>query len=154
MAQRLPPEVDHRLGRYVTVVPVSSIALIKELQDQPFRVILIEGDLTQSYRHLGFNKSVNIKTKLDSGKLPEDSAEELWTKSVLQVFIQFNVNLILVQGNVSEHLTEKCMHSKRLVEHSVVSDASEQLLLFTLLALPFLSLCHRLHISDTLSMDT
>ncbi|XP_026633441.1 Bardet-Biedl syndrome 12 protein [Microtus ochrogaster] len=104
---------------YVTVVPMSSLALIKELQDQPFRVILIEGDLTESYRHLGFNKSINIKTKLDSGKLPEDSAEELWAKSVLQVLTQFNVNLILVQGNVSEHLTEKCTHSKRLVIGSV-----------------------------------
>ncbi|XP_005069753.1 Bardet-Biedl syndrome 12 protein [Mesocricetus auratus] len=104
---------------YVTVVPMSSIALIKELQGQPFRVILIEGDLTESYRHLGFNKSVNIKTKLDSGKLPEDSAEELWTTSVLQVLIQFDVNLILVQGNVSEHLTERCMQSKRLVIGSV-----------------------------------
>ncbi|CAH6789172.1 Bardet-Biedl syndrome 12 protein [Phodopus roborovskii] len=104
---------------YVTVVPMSSIALIKELQDQPFRMILIEGDLTESYRHLGFNKSVNIKTKLDSRKLPEDSAEELWAKSVLQVLTQFDVNLILVQGNVSEHLIEKCMHSKRLVIGSV-----------------------------------
>ncbi|ERE88375.1 putative Bardet-Biedl syndrome 12 protein like protein [Cricetulus griseus] len=104
---------------YVTAVPMSSIALIKELQHQSFRMILIEGDLTESYRHLGFNKSVNIKTKLDSGKPPEDSAEELWTKSVLQVLIQFNVNLVLVQGNVSEYLTERCIHSKRLVIGSV-----------------------------------
>lgn len=104
---------------YVTSVTMSSITLIKELQDQLFRVILIEGDLTESYRHLGFNKSVNIRTKLDSGQLSEDSAEELWTNCVLQVLIQFNVNLILVQGSVSELLTEKCMHSKRLVIGSV-----------------------------------
>ncbi|XP_051013033.1 Bardet-Biedl syndrome 12 protein [Acomys russatus] len=100
---------------YVTAVPMSSIILIKELQGQPFRVILIEGDLTESYRHPGFNKSVNVRTKLTSGELPEDSAEELWANCVLQVLIQFRVNLILVQGNVSEHLTEKCMHSKRLL---------------------------------------
>lgn len=104
---------------YVTAVPTSSSALIKELQDQSFRVILIEGDLTQSYRHLGFNKSGNRKTEVDSGKLPGDSAEELWTKSVMQVLVQFDVNLVLAQGNVSEHLTEKCVHSKRLVMGSV-----------------------------------
>ncbi|XP_031232506.1 Bardet-Biedl syndrome 12 protein [Mastomys coucha] len=104
---------------YVTSVAVSSITLIKELQDQPFQVILIEGDLTESYRHLGFNKSVNVKTKLDSGELSEGSTEELWANRVLQVLIQFNVTLILVQGSVSEHLTEKCMHSKRLVIGSV-----------------------------------
>lgn len=104
---------------YITPVPMSSFTLIKELQDQPVRVVLIEGDLTESYRHLGFNKSADIKTVLDSGKLPEDSSEELWANRVLQVLIQFNVNLILVQGTVSEHLTEKCMHSKRLVIGSV-----------------------------------
>ncbi|XP_028619480.1 Bardet-Biedl syndrome 12 protein [Grammomys surdaster] len=104
---------------YVTSVTMSSITLIEELQDQPFQVILIEGDLTENYRHLGFNKSVNIKTKLDSGEFSEDSAEELWTNHVLQVLIQFNVNLILVRGSVSEHLTEKCRHSKRLVIGSV-----------------------------------
>ncbi|XP_034355361.1 chaperonin-containing T-complex member BBS12 [Arvicanthis niloticus] len=104
---------------YVTSVTLSSIPLIKELQDQPFRVILIEGDLTENYRHPGFNKSVNIKTTLDSGEVSEDSAEELWTNRVVQVLVQFNVNLILVRGNVSEHLTEKCRHSKRLVIGSV-----------------------------------
>ncbi|XP_052036568.1 Bardet-Biedl syndrome 12 protein [Apodemus sylvaticus] len=104
---------------YVTSVTMSSIALIEELQDQPFRVILIEGDLTESYRHLGFNKSINIKTKLDIRELSEDSAEELWTNRVLQVLIQFNVTLILVQGSVSERLTEKCLHTKRLVIGSV-----------------------------------
>lgn len=115
----LPETLSRVCLGYVTSVNMSSITLIKELQDQPFRVILIEGDLTESYRHLGFNKSINIKTKLDSRELSEDSVEELWTNCVLQVLIQFNVTLILVQGSVSEHLTEKCMHSKRLVIGSV-----------------------------------
>uniref|UniRef100_H0WG94 Bardet-Biedl syndrome 12 n=1 Tax=Otolemur garnettii TaxID=30611 RepID=H0WG94_OTOGA len=104
---------------YVTAVSVSSTNLIKELQNQPVRLVLIEGDLTENYRHLGFNKSSNIKTVFDSMKLQEDSSEELWTNSVLQVLIQFNVNLVLVQGNVSECLVEKCIHSKRLIIGSV-----------------------------------
>ncbi|XP_008847451.1 Bardet-Biedl syndrome 12 protein [Nannospalax galili] len=108
---------------YITAVPESSFTLIKELQNQPVRVALIEGDLTENYRHLGFNKSTDIKTVLHSGKLPIKSSEELWTNHVLQVLIRFNVNLILVQGNVSEHLTEKCMHSKRLVIGSVNCNA-------------------------------
>ncbi|KAM5255352.1 chaperonin-containing T-complex member BBS12 [Ctenodactylus gundi] len=104
---------------YVTVVSISSISLIEELQNHPVQVLLIEGDLTESYRHLGFNKSTNIKTVLDSVKPQEDSPEELWANHVLQVLVQFNVNLILVQGNVSEHLIEKCMHNKQLVVGSV-----------------------------------
>ncbi|KAM6147977.1 LOW QUALITY PROTEIN: chaperonin-containing T-complex member BBS12 [Erethizon dorsatum] len=104
---------------YITVVSVSSAALIQELQSRPIRVVLIEGDLTESYRHLGFSKSTNIKTALDSMKLPEDSSEELWANHVLQLLTQFSVNLVLVEGNASEHLTEQCRHSRRLVVGSV-----------------------------------
>ncbi|XP_035148894.1 chaperonin-containing T-complex member BBS12 [Callithrix jacchus] len=104
---------------YITVVSVSNTTVIKELQNQPVRIVLIEGDLTKNYRHLGFNKSTNIKTVLDSMKLQKDSSEELWANHILQVLIQFNVNLVLVQGNVSEHLIEKCINSKRLVIGSV-----------------------------------
>lgn len=104
---------------YIVQVSIACAALIRELENQPIRVVLIEGDLTESYRHLGFNKSTTIKTVLGSVKLQEDSSEELWANHVMQLLIQFNVNLILVKGNVSEHLTEKCVHSKRLVIGSV-----------------------------------
>ncbi|XP_012639636.1 chaperonin-containing T-complex member BBS12 [Microcebus murinus] len=110
---------------YITVVSISSTTLIKELQNQPVQLVLIEGDLTENYRHLGFHKSANIKTVLDSMKLQEDSSEELWTNHVLQVLIQFNVNLVLVQGSVSEHLIEKCIHNKRLVVGSVNGNAMQ-----------------------------
>ncbi|XP_003410477.1 Bardet-Biedl syndrome 12 protein [Loxodonta africana] len=104
---------------YITLVSISSTTLIKELKDQPVRVVLVQGDLTENYCHLGFNKSTNIKTVLESMKVNQDSAEELWANHVLQILIQFNVHLVLVQGNVSEHLNEKCMYSKRLVIGSV-----------------------------------
>nr|XP_019596949.1 PREDICTED: Bardet-Biedl syndrome 12 protein [Rhinolophus sinicus]XP_019596950.1 PREDICTED: Bardet-Biedl syndrome 12 protein [Rhinolophus sinicus]XP_019596951.1 PREDICTED: Bardet-Biedl syndrome 12 protein [Rhinolophus sinicus] len=104
---------------YVTVVSTSRTALIEELQNQLLRVALIEGDLTENYRHLGFNRSANVTTVLESVKVHQASSEELWTDQVLQVLVKFNVNLVLVQGSVSEHITEKCMHSKRLVIGSV-----------------------------------
>ncbi|XP_005386821.1 PREDICTED: Bardet-Biedl syndrome 12 protein [Chinchilla lanigera] len=104
---------------YITLVSTSSAALIQELQSQPVRVVLIEGDLTESYRHLGFNKPTNIKTVLDSMNLQEDSPGEVWANHVLQLLTQFSVNLVLVEGNVSEHLTEKCRRSNRLIVGSV-----------------------------------
>ncbi|XP_037686523.1 Bardet-Biedl syndrome 12 protein [Choloepus didactylus] len=104
---------------YITLVSKSSSTLIKELQNQPIRVVLIEGDLTENYCHLGFNRSTNIKTVLGSMKIQEDTSEELWANHVLQVLVQFNVNLVLAQGNISEHLIEKCIPSKRLIIGSV-----------------------------------
>ncbi|XP_032189232.1 Bardet-Biedl syndrome 12 protein [Mustela erminea] len=110
---------------FVTVISISNTTLIKELQNQPIRILLIEGDLTEKYRHLGFNKATNINTVLESMRVQQDTTEELWTNYVLQVLIKFNVNLVLVQGNVSEHLTEKCIHSKRLVLGSVNSSVMQ-----------------------------
>ncbi|XP_066240861.1 Bardet-Biedl syndrome 12 protein [Saccopteryx leptura] len=105
---------------YTTVVSESCTALLEDLQNWPLRVVLIEGDLTENYRHLGFNKSANVKTVLESVKeLQQGSSEELWTNHVLQVISKFTVDLVLVQGNVSEHLIEKCIHRKHLVIGSV-----------------------------------
>ncbi|XP_059961686.1 Bardet-Biedl syndrome 12 protein isoform X2 [Mesoplodon densirostris] len=111
--------LQYQNAGYITVVSISSTALIKELQNQPIRVVLVEGDLTENYRHLGFNKSASIKTVSESMKVQQDGSEELWTDHVLQVLIKFNVNLVLAQGNVSERLIEKCTDSKRLVIGSV-----------------------------------
>ncbi|KAI5129941.1 Bardet-Biedl Syndrome 12 Protein [Manis pentadactyla] len=117
--------LQYRNTRYITAVSISSTALIKELQNQLIRVVLIEGDLTENYHHLGFSKSTNIKTVLESIKFQQDSSEELWANCVLQVLIKFNVNLVLAQGNVSEHLIEKCTQSKRLVIGSVNSNVMQ-----------------------------
>ncbi|XP_004711901.1 Bardet-Biedl syndrome 12 protein [Echinops telfairi] len=104
---------------YVTLVPTAHTALIQELQNQSMRVVLIQGDLTETYRHPGFNKSTNIKTVLESTKVSQASTEELWENHILQILTRFNVHLVLAQGNASERLTEKCMYSKRLVIGSV-----------------------------------
>ncbi|KAM9087249.1 chaperonin-containing T-complex member BBS12 isoform 2-T2 [Megaptera novaeangliae] len=111
--------LQYQNAGYITVVSIPSTTLIKELQNQPIRVVLVEGDLTENYRHLGFNKSASIKTVSESLKLQQDGSEELWTDHVLQVLIKFNVNLVLAQGNVSERLIEKCTDNKRLVIGSV-----------------------------------
>eukprot|EP00070_Physeter_catodon_P041158 XP_028348052.1 Bardet-Biedl syndrome 12 protein isoform X2 [Physeter catodon] len=111
--------LQYQNAGYITVVSISSTTLIKELQNQPIRVVLVEGDLTENYRHLGFNKSASIKTVSESLKVQQGGSEELWTDRVLQVLIKFNVNLVLAQGNVSERLIEKCTDSKRLVIGSV-----------------------------------
>ncbi|XP_004646210.1 Bardet-Biedl syndrome 12 protein [Octodon degus] len=123
----LPEALSCVCPGYITLVSTSSAAVVQELQSQPIRVILIQGDLTKSYRHLGFNKSTNIKTVLDSMDLQEDSSEEVWAKHVLQLLFQFSVNLVLVEGDVSEHLAEKCRHSNRLVVGSVNGRAIQAL---------------------------
>lgn len=57
----LPDTLSCVCPGYITIVSMSSATLVKELQNQLVRVVLVEGDLTENYRHLGFNKPANIK---------------------------------------------------------------------------------------------
>ncbi|XP_054417918.1 Bardet-Biedl syndrome 12 protein [Pteronotus mesoamericanus] len=105
---------------YVTVVSAACAALLGDLPSQPLRVVLLEGDLTESYRHPGFNKAANVRTVSESAeKLHRDSPGELWANHVLQVLAGLGVHLVLVQGSVSELLAERCARSGRLAIGSV-----------------------------------
>ncbi|XP_043827560.1 Bardet-Biedl syndrome 12 protein [Dromiciops gliroides] len=110
---------------YITLVSINYATVIRELQNQPLRVILIDGDLKEDYHHLGFNGPERVKTELESVMYQE----RLWQDRVLEIFIQLHVNLVMVRGNVSDDLMERCMHSNLLiigpVSHHVLQDFAE-----------------------------
>ncbi|XP_036097953.1 Bardet-Biedl syndrome 12 protein [Molossus molossus] len=111
---------------YVTVVSVPSATLLEDLQKQPLRVLLMEGDLTENYRHLGFDRSAHVKPVSESTKrLQQGSPQSPWADHVLQVLIEFEVHLVLVHGRVSEHLVEKCARSQRWAIGSVAGSVMQ-----------------------------
>lgn len=59
--------------------------------------------------------------------------------------------MALLEASLSLHFPKAGAGGR---EYSAVSESSEKLLVFTLLALPFLYPCLGPHISDDLSMDT
>lgn len=112
----LPEAASCVCAGFVTAVSAAGAPVPEDVQNRPLRVVLIEGDLTENYRHLGFNKPAHVQTVSESTeKLHQDSSEDLWADRVLQVFTQFHVHLVLAQGSVSERLVERCTRSKRLV---------------------------------------
>ncbi|NXN36590.1 BBS12 protein, partial [Rhinoptilus africanus] len=106
---------------FVTLVSPEQATVIKYLEDKPLRILLVDGDLTEQYRHLGFNRPCNVRTILEHPSLPEGRAD-LWLSSMLDILIRFEVNLVLVKGNVCENLMERCIANSILVIGSVSRD--------------------------------
>ncbi|XP_004606345.2 Bardet-Biedl syndrome 12 protein [Sorex araneus] len=109
----------------VMAVPSSHMALVAALQAQPVRVVLLEGDLSASYRHPGLRGPVCPVVASVEG--PQASPGELWLERVLQVLAQFSVNLVLARGRVCPQLRERCMHSGCLALGSVSGRAMQAL---------------------------
>ncbi|NWU46991.1 BBS12 protein, partial [Dromas ardeola] len=106
---------------FVTLVSPEQATVIKYFEDKALRILLVDGDLTEQYRHLGFNRPCNVKTILEHPSLPGDRAD-LWLSSMLDILISFEVNLVLVKGNVCENLMERCIANSILVIGSVTRD--------------------------------
>ncbi|NXI35653.1 BBS12 protein, partial [Galbula dea] len=107
---------------FVTLVSPEQATVIKNFEDKPLRILLMDGDLTEQYRHLGFNRPCNVRTTLEHPRLWEGRAGDLWLSSVLDILINFEVNLLLVKGNVCENVMERCIANSILVIGSVTRD--------------------------------
>ncbi|NXE50459.1 BBS12 protein, partial [Casuarius casuarius] len=104
---------------FITLVLPEQATVIKYLQGKPLCILLMDGDLTEQYRHLGFNRPRSVRTILEPPSAHEGRSGDLWLSSVLDVLIRFEVNLILVKGNVCEKLMERCIANNILVIGSV-----------------------------------
>ncbi|XP_030048578.1 chaperonin-containing T-complex member BBS12 isoform X2 [Microcaecilia unicolor] len=104
---------------YITSVSVENTVVVKYLQDRLLRCLLFEGDLTERYRHVGFNRTSNITTASDHVNIPGSSLEDIWVKSAINMLSELNVNLILVKGYVSESLVQQCIPKNILIVSQV-----------------------------------
>ncbi|XP_074849452.1 chaperonin-containing T-complex member BBS12 isoform X2 [Carettochelys insculpta] len=104
---------------YITLVSPEKATVVKQLRDRPLQILLVDGDLMEKYRHLGFNRPSNVRTISESVSLQERSSESLWVNWMLDILIQSKVNLILVTGNVCESLMESCILNNILIIHPV-----------------------------------
>nr|XP_009681477.1 PREDICTED: Bardet-Biedl syndrome 12 protein [Struthio camelus australis]XP_009681484.1 PREDICTED: Bardet-Biedl syndrome 12 protein [Struthio camelus australis]XP_009681492.1 PREDICTED: Bardet-Biedl syndrome 12 protein [Struthio camelus australis] len=104
---------------FITLVSPEQATVTKYLQGKPLWILLMDGDLTEQYGHLGFNRPRNVRTILERPSLQDGRSGDLWLSSVLDTLRRFEVNLILVRGNVCEKLMERCIANNILVIGSV-----------------------------------
>ncbi|XP_065592176.1 Bardet-Biedl syndrome 12 protein [Cyrtonyx montezumae] len=107
---------------FITLVSPEHVAVIKYFQDKPLWILLMDGDLTEQYRHLGFTKPRNVRTVLEYPRLQEGGSGDSWLSVVLDILISLKVNLVLVKGNICKNLMERSITNNILVIGSVAQN--------------------------------
>ncbi|NWW13066.1 BBS12 protein, partial [Oreocharis arfaki] len=107
---------------FVTLVSPEQATVIKHFADKPLRILLMDGDLTEQYRHLGFNRPRNVRTILEHPNPQGGRAGDVWLSRMSDILMTFEVNLVLVKGNVCENFMERCIASRILVIGCVAQD--------------------------------
>ncbi|NXG23687.1 BBS12 protein, partial [Grallaria varia] len=104
---------------FVTLVSPEQATVIKHFEDKPLRILLVDGDLKEQYRHLGFKRPCNVRTILEHPDLQAGRTGDTWLSRMLDILVSFEVNLVLVKGNVCDSLMDRCISSRILVISSV-----------------------------------
>ncbi|NWX32182.1 BBS12 protein, partial [Notiomystis cincta] len=106
---------------FVTLVSPEQAAVVKHSAGKPLRIALVDGDLTEQYRHLGFNRPRNVRTILEH-PTAQGSRTDAWLSTMSEILMSFEVNLVLVKGDVCERFMERCIASRMLVIGCVARD--------------------------------
>lgn len=99
----LPEDHACVLQGCVLLLPAEQSSVARRLQEQRLKVALINGDLADTYRHLGFSRHAGVRCVSDHFGSSSSSKEEEWLEKVEPLLSKLEVNLILVSGRVSEN---------------------------------------------------
>ncbi|XP_073428123.1 chaperonin-containing T-complex member BBS12 isoform X2 [Dendrobates tinctorius] len=99
---------------YVTLVRPEYATIVQKFEGKPLRVLLLDGELTEKYRHLGFNMATNLKLVSKCAD-HVNSSKESWIDKACQKIVQANINLILVRDDACPQLIMQCIHRNILI---------------------------------------
>ncbi|KAG8592825.1 hypothetical protein GDO81_000639 [Engystomops pustulosus] len=100
---------------YVTLLKQEYATVVRNLEGKPLKILLLDGDLTEIYRHLGFNKSANLKSVSGFGVNERRTWEDTWISTACQRIVEANINLILVRGDACPQLIMQCLNQNTLI---------------------------------------
>ncbi|KAJ8015513.1 hypothetical protein DPEC_G00026910 [Dallia pectoralis] len=99
----------------VVLVSAEQASLVHRMRENNCQVVLIDGDLSENFRHVGFNRKTDLRyvnSKLDSTGVCENEA---WEDKVLTTLQNNNVNLVVIRGEASERFSQCCLRHCILV---------------------------------------
>ncbi|XP_060936241.1 Bardet-Biedl syndrome 12 protein [Limanda limanda] len=114
----LPEEHACVLPGFIVLLSDEQASVAHQLKDQPLKVALINGDLSHTFRHLGFSRPAGVQHVSEQLALGSDR-EEVWLVKVVALLLNLDVNLILVSGLASEKVTQHCCARRVLVVDKV-----------------------------------
>ncbi|XP_029298255.1 chaperonin-containing T-complex member BBS12 [Cottoperca gobio] len=115
----LPEDQACVLPGCIVLVSAEQALVAHHLKEQHLKVALINGDLAETYRHLGFKKPTGIQCVSDQSDCSSSSKDEEWMEKIVTLLLNLQVNLILVSGLVSEKVIQRCCEHRMLVVEKV-----------------------------------
>ncbi|XP_074530421.1 chaperonin-containing T-complex member BBS12 [Halichoeres trimaculatus] len=103
----------------ILLLSAEQAAAAHHIKDQPLKVVLIDGDLSGTYRHLGFKRLPGVRRVGTEVSLSGLSKEEEWMEKTVTTLLNLEVNLILVSGSVTERVIQLCSRHHILVVEKV-----------------------------------
>ncbi|XP_041653181.1 Bardet-Biedl syndrome 12 protein-like [Cheilinus undulatus] len=92
----------------ILLLSTEQASVAHHLKGQLLKIVLINGDLSFAYRHLGFKRQTGMQSVSEDTDLLSSNKEEEWMEKVLTILLNLEVNLILVSGLVSAKVIQCC----------------------------------------------
>lgn len=103
----------------VVLLSAEPASLARRLQEQRLKFALINGDLSPTFRHLGFSRPAGVHRVSDPTDLWSSSREDEWVEDVVTRLLKLEVNLILLSGHACEKVIQLCCRHRVLVVENV-----------------------------------
>ncbi|KAM9330471.1 chaperonin-containing T-complex member BBS12 [Gastrophryne carolinensis] len=100
---------------YTTLVAAENYEVVRNVKEKPLKILLLDGDLTENYRHLGFNKATNVRLLSGFPSNWENKGNASWIDTTFRKIIQASIDLILLRGDVCPQVSMQCSHKNILI---------------------------------------
>uniref|UniRef100_A0AAY4CSD6 BBS12 protein n=1 Tax=Denticeps clupeoides TaxID=299321 RepID=A0AAY4CSD6_9TELE len=114
------PSEEHScaLPGYVVHLTDERAFLIERLAGR-LQIVLLNGDLSESYRHVGFCNPPGLRYVSDALDVHRVGGEEEWMDGVLGTLAKLGVGVVFVTGAACRKLTDRCWRCDILVVERV-----------------------------------
>ncbi|KAM9835423.1 chaperonin-containing T-complex member BBS12 isoform 1-T1 [Syngnathus typhle] len=126
-----PEDYAHVCPGCVVLLNAEQASVAHHLKNQPMKVVFISGDLSHSYRHLGFSRPVGTQCVGNQSNMSDLSKEEYWMEKVLGLLLHLDVNLVLVSGLVNKTIIQLCSQHRILVVGKVTFSILKEMAIAT-----------------------
>ncbi|XP_028314944.1 chaperonin-containing T-complex member BBS12 [Gouania willdenowi] len=113
MLPALPEHHSTVVQGCIVLLAVEQALIARRLEEQHLNVALIMGDLSDSYRHLGFTRPKGLQRISDG--VASSSREEEWIEAVVSLLVKLQVKLILISGRACENVIQRCCRHQILI---------------------------------------
>ncbi|XP_068446530.1 Bardet-Biedl syndrome 12 protein [Clinocottus analis] len=111
----LPEEHASVLQGCIVLVSDEQASVAHHLKEQRLKVALINGDLSDTYRHLGFKSLKGVQCVRDRSHFSSSNKEEEWLEETVALLLDLEVNLVVVSGLAGEKVIQRCCRRHILV---------------------------------------